>query len=80
MKLSGKPSSRLLEYGELLLQRASFLNFFSLNLYVIFIHVYFDVLGMSIDLLMIWLPMRLRVKVVMSGHARTTMVMCRVIS
>ena len=37
-------------------------------------------IGMSIGLLTIWQPMPLRVTVVMYGHARTMMGMCRVIS
>lgn len=37
-------------------------------------------IGMNTASLMIWLPMLLKTKEVMCGHAKTMMVMCRVTS
>ena len=85
MRQTGNQSMKLPAYGECSLFYFFLLLLFFKIVYAGYTFVYLityliELEGMNTVLSMIWLLMLSRVKEVMSGHARTMMVTCRVIS
>lgn len=79
MRQTGNQSMKLQAYGECVF--FWFLKIvYAVDIFVYLINYLIELEGMNTVLSMIWLLMLSRVKEVMSGHARTMMVTCRVIS